>query len=133
MASCVGCKSGVVIPTNCIRTEEEFSFEHEGDINSVLHKLDENINNLSNIINSKIDKKWMEEEKSSLNQYVQELINEVGVIKKELEKVSSIKKTYTINTDISNKTDVQLFSLIFKKLEQLENQTNNKSSSLYII
>lgn len=132
MANCVGCKSSIV-PSNCIRTEEEFSFEHEGDINSVLHKLDENINKLSDILNAKIDKKWMEEEKSSLNQYVQELINEVGVIKKTLEQLGMSKKTYTINNDIANKTDVQLFSLIFKKLEQLENQTNNNTSNLYII
>lgn len=132
MANCVGCKS-TPVSSNCIRTEEEFSFEHEGDINSVLHNLDENINKLSEILNAKIDKKWMEEEKSSLNQYVQELINEVGVIKKTLEQIGASKKTYTINNDISNKTDVQLFSLIFKKLEQLENQTNNNTSSLYII
>lgn len=132
MGNCVGCKSSIV-SSNCIRTEEEFSFEHEGDINSVLHKLDGNINKLSEILNAKIDKKWIEEEKSSLNQYVQELINEVGVIKKTLDQLGVSKKTYTINNDISNKTDVQLFSLIFKKLEQLENQTNNNTSSLYII
>lgn len=132
MGNCVGCKSSIV-SSNCIRTEEEFSFEHEGDINSVLHKLDGNINKLSEILNAKIDKKWIEEEKSSLNQYVQELINEVGVIKKTLDQLGMSKKTYTINNDISNKTDVQLFSLIFKKLEQLENQTNNNTSSLYII
>lgn len=133
MASCVSCKSGNIISTNCIKTEEEFSFEHNGEINDVLHKLDENIIKIDKIVNSKIDKKWMEEEKPSLNQYVQELINEMGVIKKELEKISSSKKTYTINTEIANKTDVQLFSIIFKKLEQLENQTNSTSSSLYII
>lgn len=132
MASCVGCKSSIV-SSNCVRTEEEFSFEHEGDINSVLHKLDENINKFSEIFYAKIDKKWMEEEAPSLNQYIQALINEVGVLKKEVDKINASKKTYTINSEIANKTDVQLFSLIFKKLETLESQTNNNTSNLYII
>lgn len=130
MASCANCKS-TPVSSNCVRIEEEFSFEHKEELNDVLHKLDDSMQDLSKILTKKIDKKWIETEKENLAEYVQELINKMGQIIEILSAPST--KKYTINSSFTTgeKTELQLLSAIIKKLEDHEKQLNNNTSSLY--
>lgn len=132
MASCANCKT-TPISSNCVRIDESFSFEHEGELNAVLHSLDNNIKQLSDKLTSKIDKKWITEEKEYVTDYIQDLINKMGQIiesttNKPLEK-------FNVNSSLvsGDKTALQLFTLIFKKLEVIQSQLNGESSKLYII
>lgn len=128
MANCVGCKSSVV-PANCIRTEEEFSFEYDSFMD-ILHKLDSKSEEIKKIMSKKIDKRWITEDREFAVDYIQDLINQIDLLKK---MVVTKEEKYKISGVPGENTSLQLFSIIFQKLDQMQNQMNKNSSSLYLI
>lgn len=131
MASCVNCKS-TPVSSNCVRVEEDFSFEHGEELNDVLHKIDEGVEGLNKILTKKIDKKWIATEKEYVVDYIQDLITKVG----QLAQTISVQKEkkYSINSSFTNGelSDLQLFTILIKKVEELGKQINNDTSSIYI-
>lgn len=131
MASCVNCKS-TPVSSNCVRVEQDFSFEHEEELNDVLHKIDDGIQGLDKILKKKIDKKWIESEREYVTDYIQDLVNKVGQLSQSLS--TTKEKKFIINSSFTNGeyTDLQLFTILIKKVEDLQKQINNDTSSIYI-
>lgn len=131
MASCANCKS-TPVSSNCVRVEQDFSFEHEEELNDVLHKIDDGIQGLDKILKKKIDKKWIESEREYVTDYIQDLVNKVGQLSQSLS--TTKEKKFIINSSFTNGeyTDLQLFTILIKKVEDLQKQINNDTSSIYI-
>lgn len=130
MASCANCKS-TPVSSNCVRVEQDFSFEHEEELNDVLHKIDDGIQGLDKILKKKIDKKWIENEREYVTDYIQDLVNKVGQLSQSLS--TTKEKKFIINSSFTNGeyTDLQLFTILIKKVEDLQKQINNDTSSIY--
>ncbi len=129
MDNCVNCKQ--IIPSGCVRTEEEFSFEYQ-DFNDLLKKLDEQSVQLKSILQEKVDKKWIKESKPYITNYIQDLINQIELLNK---KIIPETEKFQINSDIvvGEKTSLQLFNIIFKELSAIKKSLNNDLSSMYLI
>lgn len=129
MANCVGCKSQPV-STNCIVLEEELPLEYK-DFNDLLHQLSKATQDLSSLMKAEVDKKWIKDNKVYILDYIQEIINEIDLIKKNAEVT---EEKYVLNSSLvkGENSALQLFNIIFKELEAMKKQSNNNFSSLYL-
>ena len=129
MEDCVSCKQ--IVPLDCVRSEEEFSFQDDGTLTDILKQLDIKSGDLNKILTKNIDKKWIKQDKQYIVDYIQDIINQIDLILK----ISSPEQKYTINSTLSvgEKTPLQLFTILFKEVEGLKQQLNKNVSSMYTL
>lgn len=127
MANCVSCTSQIV-PSKCVKSEQELSFEYNS-LDDILIHLDEGAKETLDILKKRIDKKWIKEEKEYVIDYIQDLINELDVIKKSL----SDKKSDNIVLSGKQYTQLSFNTEILNRIKLLEESLNSNVSSLYRI
>jgi hypothetical protein len=129
MSTCVNCLS--YTSTNCIKTEETFSFEYS-DFNDLLLKLDQKSEELKKVLSADIDKKWIKEDHEYVTQYIQDIINKLDVLSKETKAAEPKFLIPSSITGTGEKTLLQLLTILVKHVESLENKLATNTSSLYL-
>lgn len=120
---CVNCKQ--IIPAKCVRTEED-------NLEELLIKITKDFSDINDLLNKQIDKKWIKTSHSVILDYIQELVNEVGILR---EKITPEEQKFQINSGIvvGEKSALQLFNILFKEVEAIKKNLNSDTSSMYLI
>ena len=130
---CINCNSGNIISTNCIRTEEELSFEYSS-FNDLLQQLDKNTTALKELFVKDIDKMWIKNSQANVVDYIQDIIVQIDLILKELKKKETIGNTkFEIKSElfVNETTLLNFMNVIAKEVHQLKNNTNY-TSGIYV-
>lgn len=127
MSNCVDCQSECfqIVSTKCIRSEQKLTKEYK-TFDELLKNFDDSIKEVKDILESKIDKKWIKKDHSNIVGYLQEVINKIGVLSEGKEEEKLIINTTLVKGE---KTFSELFSILFKEIEALKKQDQ---SPLYI-
>lgn len=129
---CVKCNAPV--SADCIELDAKLNIAYE-DFVDLLVKLDGSIETINTLLSTQIDKKWILENKEYTQGYIQDIINKIDVMSKQIDKQGSVGSTkIVVNTNLvkGEKTLSQLFEILFKELETLKNRVNTQSSDLYL-
>ncbi len=139
MASCNTCNE--IVSSTCLKWQgKDFSFspslQNKRDFESILLKLDEEVQGLKESTTYSIDPKGVVETKTSIGDYVQALIDEVGKLKNSPQTIP----TFTLNLEgtgivHAGNTTVsyeEAMILIIQELVNLQTKIGNTNTLGYI-
>lgn len=129
MSTCVTCLS--YIPTDCIKSDEQLSFDYN-NLTEVLKKLDDNSKELKSLLTTKLDKKWIPENHEYITEYIQDIVNKIDVI---INTPAPQEVKYTIPGTLTGGTEkslLQILTILVRKVEALEAKSVQTTSQLYI-